>query len=335
MSRTGLRGVRTRWFSAAAVRDLGLVATLLVLTVVLSFASESFFSGRNVLNILEQSADVGIVAAAATLVVIAGGLDLSVGGIFAIGGVIFAGLAGPIGTGPALVVALTAGALVGSINAVLTNALRIESLIVTLATGIIMRGLALTITGGFLVRGDDEAFRTIGRSEIFGVKYSIVLLIAFVALLWFIQARTIVGRHIYARGGNAEAARLSGVRTIRVDMFVFCVSGVAGALAGAIVASRIGSGQADAGTGIELTAIAAVAIGGTSINGGEGAVWRTAIGVALLALVRNGFNLLGLDTQYQRVFEGLMILVATGTDALMSRIGRVRRTPPERQDTHG
>jgi ribose transport system permease protein len=308
-----------RRFDLSVLRDYGIVISFIVMFGVLSFASPAFLSTTNLLNILDQSAPVGIIACGATLVIIAGGFDLAAGAIFAITGVIAALVAVHVDPALGLVSGAAVGIAFGLGNGFLVNVLRINAFIATLASSFMIRGLAALITGGFLIAVSDPSYQTLGRGELFGAKYSIFAFTAFVALTWFLLTRTTFGRYCFAVGGNPEAARLSGVRVGVIRSATFALSGLSAGIAGVIASSRISTGQADAGVGIEFSAIAAVVIGGTSIYGGQGAIWRTVLGVLLLALIGNGFNILNVDPFYQRIFEGGIIVLAVSIDALSRR----------------
>ncbi len=307
-SRFGGRGL-------SALRDYGIAFSFVLLFIVLSIASPVFLTTRNLLNVVDQSATIGIIAAGGTLVLIAGGLDLSTGAVFALTGVVATKFADSIGIVPAMLLALLAALAVGFINGFLASKGRINPIIATLATGIIFRGVALAVTAGFLFRVTNEAFTTLGRGQLAGVRYSSLLFVLVVAVTWFLLSKTTLGRYIYAAGGNPEAARLSGVRVHLVRTTTFLISAFCAGLAGLLVSSRVATGQADSGIGLEITAIAAIVIGGTSLAGGEGAIWRTVLGVLLLTLVGNGFNLLNLDPIYQQIFQGAIILAAVAIDA--------------------
>lgn len=309
---------RTLW-RRAALRDYGIVASFVAIFLFLTIASDVFLSSRNLLNILEQSAAVGIVAAAGTLVIIAGGFDLSVGAIFALSGIVAAYATNAFGPVGGVLAGLSVGALIGLGNGLLTTVGRINPFITTLATAIIVRGIALAITGGFLIPIADEGFAAIGREGVFGVKYSVLIFIGFVVLVALVLSRTVLGAYVYASGGNAEAARLSGVPVSTVRTATFVISGLAASLAGIILAARAANGQADTGVGLEFQAIAAIVVGGTSIFGGEGAIWRTVLGVLLLALIGNGFNLLAVPPTFQQIFQGTIILLAVGLDVWARR----------------
>lgn len=297
------------------LRDYGIPIAVLIVFVYLSFASPSFLTSRNLLNVLDQSAIVGMVAVGGTLVLIGGGLDLSVGAIFAISGVFAAQMVPEVGIPAAVLLGVLLGGLLGLVNGVISTVGRVNAIITTLATGIMIRGFALVLTGGSLVRVTDENFSDLGRGEVFGLKYVVLVFLVVIALTWFILSKTTFGRYIYAVGGNSEAAHLSGVRVNGIRIGTFVISGLTASIAGVLVASRVSTGQADAGLGLEISAIAAIVIGGTSINGGEGAVWRTVFGVLLVTLVGNGFNLLNINPIWQQVFTGAVILGAVALDS--------------------
>ena len=305
-------GIDTLW-------DYAVLLTFVSLFVALSIASPAFLTTRNLLNILDQSAPVGIIACAATLVIIAGGFDLSAGAIFALAGVVAAKVANAVDPATGMLVALLVATVLGLCNGLLVSGFQINPFVATLATGMMIRGLAVVITSGFLVTVADERYTIIGREAFLGVKYSVWLFVAFAAICGFLLSRTKFGRHVYAVGGNAEAARLSGIRVGWVKALTFAISGIAAGLAGLIASSRVSTGQADAGGLIELTAIAAVVIGGTSIAGGEGAIWRTVVGILLLALIGNGFNMLRVEPFYQDIVKGAIIVVAVAIDAWSKR----------------
>ena len=281
----------------SVLRDYGIVIAFAIIFVALSFASPVFLTSRNLLNILDQQAAIGMIAVGGTLVLIAGGLDLSTGAVFALAGVVAALMVPVVGVPLCFLIALLVAVALGLGNGLLATIGRINSIIVTLASGIMIRGLAIAITGGLLVRVDEPAYTTLGRGSFLGLKYSIWLFLIVTILAGFTLRYTTFGRYVYAAGGNPEAARLSGVQVNRVRATTFVISAFTAGLAGILISSRVATGQADTGMGLEISAIAAIVIGGTSLLGGEGAVWRTIIGLMLLALVRNGFNLLNIPVK--------------------------------------
>ena len=305
--RTGLRFGR--------LRDYGIVVSFVALFVTLSLASDVFLTWANLTNILDQWAPIGIMACAATLVIVAGGFDLSVGAIFAVAGIVAAKVANTSSPTLGFLAALAVGLALGVGNGLLTTVGRINSFVGTLASSFMIRGFALVLSGGFLVTVDNPSFQTLGSGEFLGVTYPVYIFLAFALLTAFLLMYTTFGRYVYAAGGNPAAAWLSGVRVNRIRVATFALSGLSAALAGIIVSSRISTGQADAGIGIEFSVIAAVVIGGTSIYGGEGAIWRTILGVLFLAMIGNGFNLLDIDPTYQQIIQGAIILAAVAVDA--------------------
>ncbi len=317
------------------VREYGIVIVFIALFVVLAIASPTFLNKQNILNVLSQNAPIGIMACGGTLVIIAGGFDLSVGAIYGLAGVVAAKLA--LTTDPvlALVLGVGAGLVLGLANGALTNLFAINSFIATLASGYIFRGIASIITGGFLVGVQKHSFSQLGSAELFEVKISVYIFVAMAILTGIFLTRTRYGRYVFAAGGNAEAARLSGVRVELVRAMTFTFSGVCAGLAGVIAASRVSSGQSDAGAGLELAVIAAVVIGGTSIAGGVGAIWRSILGVLLIAMIGNGFNILNIDPFYEPIVQGTIILIAVVADSRtegpltrMIQRWRARRTLP-------
>jgi ribose transport system permease protein len=304
----------------AVLADYGIIVAFVAVFCALAISTNAFLTVRNQLNILDQAAQIGIIACAATLVIIAGGFDLSAGAIFAMSGVVAALIARDVGD-PYLgmVVGITCGMLIGLGNGILVTVLRINTFVATLASGIVIRGLALVLTRGLLITVPDERFNWLGRGELFGIRVTVLIFLGFALLMAITLARSRFGRYVYAVGDNAEAARLSGIRVNLIRIATFGLSGLAAGIAGVIAASRIRTGQANVGEGLELMAIASVVIGGTSIMGGEGAVWRTLLGVLLLRLINNGFNIMNVEPFYQNIFQGLIILFAVAFDALRHR----------------
>lgn len=304
------------WLRLAGVRDYGIVVSFLVLFVALSSSSDVFLTKTNLLNILDQWSPTLIVAAGATIVFVAGGFDLSIGSIFGLAGVVAASLVSDVGVALALVLGVGVGVVCGLGNGLLSTVGRINPFIATLATMMMILGVAFVISDGNLVTVSDPGFSELGTGTLLGVSYAIWVGGLFVAACGFLLSRTVFGRFVFAAGGNPEAAWLSGVSVNRVRALAFTVGGGAAGLAGVIVASRVSTGQGDAGgLNFALDAVTGVVLGGTSILGGEGAIWRTVLGVLLLALIGNGFNLLGMDTTYQRIVQGSIILAAVSLDA--------------------
>ena len=294
---------------------------IVALMVTLTALSDSFLTGRNLLNILNQNAPLAIMAAAMTLVIIAGGFDLSVAAIFAMGSVSSAWIAVNIDPYLGLLLAPFIGLAFGVINGIAITRLNVHSFLATIATSLIFKGIAVVISDGRLISARIDEFIWLGRGRFLGVFNSIWIMVIFALLLTFLLTRTTFGRRVFSVGGNEEAAILSGIRTDRIKIATFAIAGFAAGLASIITTSRVALGQASAGEGMELQAIAAVILGGTSIYGGQGAVWRSLAGVFLLALINNGFNILNADPFFRDLTTGLVILAAIGVSA----IGQTRR----------
>jgi ribose transport system permease protein len=260
---------------------------------------------------------VGLLACGETLCIIAGVFDLSVGAMLTVAAVVAATVANAASPWLGVAAGIGTGLGLGAANGVVIDRTRINSFIGTLATGIVYGGVAIVITGGLVVTVTKSSFGTLGQGEALGLRYTAWVFLGFAALLSLVVSRTTFGRYVYAVGGNPEAARLSGIRVGLVRGSCLAISGVAAGLAGVLSAARTSSATADLGSGMELTAISAAVVGGTSILGGEGAIWRGVLGVLLLALIGNGFNLLDVDTTYQQIVEGILILLAVAADQLL------------------
>lgn len=313
--RPSLSIVRARYLPSW--RSAGILLPFVVLFLVLSVTSGPFLTTTNLLNILDQQSAILIMAAAGTLVLVGGGIDLSVGATYGLAGVVAAQVV--LHTSPvvALAAAVAVGLVVGLVNGVVTTYFRINALIATLAVSFIVAGIASKVTNGnLLVLTDKPGFANVARSELLAVRSSIWIALLCLVVLGVLLSRTTFGRYLYAAGGNAEAARLAGVRINRVRIAAFMASGAAAAIGGVIDVSRVLSAQSTSGDQLTFTVLAGMVVGGTSILGGEGAVWRTSIGVLFIALVGNGFDLLGVDPLYQQITLGIILLLAVGADAL-------------------
>ncbi|GAA5190393.1 ABC transporter permease [Arthrobacter gyeryongensis] len=304
------------------VRDFGIVFGLIAIMLLLTLNTGTFLTGRNFINLFDQAAIVGLLAAAATLCIVSGVFDLSSTANLAVSAIAGVMITQHLGVIAGFVGALLVGAALGTVTGLIVVSTKVNSFIGTLAVSIIYRGLAIVITGGAIVAPLPEqlaSFQTWTWPSLFGLTAGSVLMVAMTIVLGIVLWRTTFGRRIYAVGGNKEAARLSGIRTGSIHVAVFAISGLCSAMAGMILASRAGSAQPAMAIGIELTAIAAVVIGGTSILGGHGAMWRAFVGVMILTVIGNGFNLLHWDTTYQQVVTGVLILLAVAADGLFFR----------------
>jgi ribose transport system permease protein len=313
-SRTSMRS------ALETLREYAIVVCFLALFLTLTFTATHFLTRINLLNNLESGAIYGIVACSLTLLLIVGEFDLSVGAIFVLSGIIGAELQSSLGTWPALLVGVATGLGIGVFNGIMVSFFRVNSFIATLASSLIVVGLGTRITNGAQLFISDESFAVLGNDKVLGVDYFIWIFVFFALACGFCLTRTKLGRWLYATGGNPEAARLSGINIRAVKIGAFAFTGFAAGLAGAIFVSR--TSTAIAGNGIEdvvFPAFAAVVVGGTSVQGGRGAIWRTVLGVLFLECIRNGFNLLEVNTFWQPVIQGGIILTAVAIDSLSRR----------------
>jgi ribose transport system permease protein len=297
-------------------RDLGIVLAVVVLFVILSVSSSGFLTTTNLLNVVAQWSPTTIMAIGGTVVLIVGGFDLSIASIFVVGAVVATKL-NSVGVPavPAMLGGVLAGMLAGAINGTVTTVGRVNPFVTTIVTAIILDGLSSVITGGNLIIASSPSFTWIGQDSILGIQVSIWLLVAFGLTVSLVLNRTWFGRYAFATGGNREAARLSGIRVDLTTATAFAVSGLSGGLAGLIVASQTGSASTSLSSGtVETDVFAAMLLGGNSILGGEGAIWRTVMGAILIALIGNGFDLLNVNPLYQQVASGIIILAAVILD---------------------
>lgn len=298
-----------------SMREYGVILVFIVLFIALSIASPTFIEPANLANMLDQASTWGIVACGATLTIVSGIFDLSIGSVFAVSGIVAIMVANHVGTLGGFVAAVLVGAAMGAVNGLVVTLARVNSFIATLATSFLFGGLAIVISGGQIVTDSHLSFLVMNDTPILDITGASWLFIGVALVTGFVLAVTGYGRSLYAIGGNKEAARLSGLRTVRDQILVLVISGACAGTAAIIGASQTGSASASVGgSTLTLTAIAATVIGGTSILGGEGSVWRAMIGVFLLVLISNGFNLLGINANYQEIVQGFLILVAVGLD---------------------
>lgn len=302
-----------------ALRQYGIIFAFTAVFLVLSSMTDAFATKRNMLNILDQASQIGLASLGATVTIIGGGFDLSLGSVYAASGSIAAIIARIGYPELGLVIGILLGLLLGFINGLIITKFQINSFVATLASSFIIRGIAYVSTNGLLIQIKNERFAILGRGYLLDAKIPVYFFFGFAILVWFLLSRTTFGRYVYAIGGNEEAARLSGVRTDLIRTLTFAISGLSAGIAGVIGASRISTGQANVGDSITMSAIAAVVIGGTSIVGGEGAVWRTIFGVLLLQLISNGMNINNVPTFYQLIVQGAVILFAVTLDAIRQR----------------
>lgn len=298
----------------------GLVLAFAGLILLLSLLSPAFLTVANLINVLRQVAVNAILALGMLVVIIKGGIDLSVGSLLALSGAVAAGLS--LAGWPVLLsmaVALALGLALGAAQGALVAYAGLPPFIVTLAGLTVFRGLTLVYTNGQPITGLPDAFLVLGGGEFLGVPLPIWVMILFLAATHFLLRWTALGRALYAVGGNEEATRLSGVPVTRVKVFAYAFSGLASGLASLVLTGRLNSAQPTAGMGFELDAIAAAVVGGASLAGGRGNAWGTVLGALIIGVLNNGMNLLNVSSFYQLIVKGLVILVALLFDRLVVR----------------
>ncbi len=305
-----------RWF----VTYGGQLGFLLILIVVISFSAPTFLKTNNIINVSRQVSINVIISCAMTIVLISGGIDLSTGAVMAMAGMVSAYLSF---SGFPFVVCALAGILTGVasglLNGVILANTSLPPFIVTYATQSILRGLVYVTTGAGTVRLQNQAFLDFGGSSIGGIPLPVLYMIAVIIITWLILSRSRVGRHIYAIGGNPKAARFAGINTKRIVLMIYALCGACSALAGLVLTSRNTSMQPAVGIGSEMDAIAAVVLGGTSMLGGQGAIAGTIIGAFIIGIINNGLNLLGMDSYYQYIAKGVVILIAVYMDDVKNK----------------
>lgn len=296
--------------------------TLAALCIVTSMLTDRFLSPLNLNNILVQSSIMAVIAMGMTFVIIGGGFDLSVGSTAALSACTSAMVMLEAGIGAGVVAGIAAGAFVGLVNGVIIAYLKVNPFITTLGTMVLFRGVVFLITGGAPVEGEfglPSSFVAFGSMRILGIHALVwVPIILLVVLSWVMHA-TPFGRQIYATGGGREAAFLSGVPVARITASTYVICGALAGVAGVMLAARLQSGQPTAGEFYELTAIAAVVLGGAALHGGEGTLYKSVIGVFIMIILGNSLNLLNVDSYWQRVAVGAVIIIAAAADSLRSK----------------
>lgn len=298
-------------------QDFGALIALVLLVIGISFVSPQFRTVDNFLSLLRQSSINGFIAFGMTFVILTEAIDLSVGSVLALSTALCAGMiTAGVPVGIALLLALFIGALLGLMSGILVTKGRLQPFIATLITMTVYRGLTMIYTNGKPISnlGNSFVLKLIGKGSFLGVPIPVILLIAVFLLFLFLLTKTTFGRRIYATGSNWKSAKLAGVNISGTKIIAYVISGAMAALSGLILLSRLNSAQPTLGTGYELDAIAAVALGGTSMSGGRGKIYGTFIGVLIIAVLNNGLNILGVSSYYQAVIKGIVILVAVLSD---------------------
>ncbi len=300
---------------ASSIKSWGLAIALVAISLALSFAKPTFLTVPNLLNVMRQISINGILAVGVTYVLLTGGVDLSLGSLVALSGVVAATLAHPNQHAlavPVLVGVLT-GTLCGAVNGLVVTHGKVAPFIATLGMMTVARGLALVVSGGRPVSNLGAEFTRLG-GDVAGLPIPLMVL-AGIALLAFVVLRNLrLGRYVYAIGGNEAAARASGIDVAAVKLFAYSACGATAGVAGVVLATRVTTGQPNAGVGYELDAIAAVVIGGTSLSGGVGGIGGTILGALLIGVINNGLDLLNVTSYYQAIVKGIIIVGAVWLD---------------------
>ncbi len=304
--------------------NIGIIIALLamcVFLVIFPTTRSTFLTQNNVFNILRQNASNLFLATGMTMVIILGGIDLSVGSVIALSGCVAAGCVVNMGLPEvaAFLIAILIGAAVGMFNGVVICKTNIPPFIVTLASMNITKGIALVYTQGAPIRCMTDAFKFPGAGYVGPIPTPVILMLIIFVIAVMLVNRTHFGRHIYAVGGNAQAASFSGINVQKVKFWVYTFTGIMAGIAGVVIASRLYSGQPTAGDGAEMDAIAAVVVGGTSMSGGSGRLGGTLIGVLIIGVLNNGLNLMGVDSNWQYIVKGFVILLAVYVDFIRNR----------------
>ena len=292
--------------------------SLIVLCVVFALSTDTFFTLRNLLNVIDQLTVLGIMALGMTAVIVIGGIDLSVGSVLALSMMVMGWLANVVGVPMplAMVAALVVGGLCGLTSGLLVTKANLPSFIATLAMMSIARGLANLVTDGTQIVGYPDWFSALSINRYLGfMSVTVALFLVLTALAAVFMKYRAGGRALYAIGGSAEVARLAGIQVKKVTLWVYAVCGLLAGLAGIVMSTRLDSSQPSGGFGYELDTIAAVVIGGASLSGGIGTIWGTLMGVLTIGVLRNGLNLLGVSPFVQQIVIGVVIVLAVAVDA--------------------
>ncbi|ORM68336.1 ABC transporter permease subunit [Pantoea rwandensis] len=302
------------------LQTVGILPILILIVAVFGFVTPNFFTEANLLNITRQASINIVLAAGMTFVILTGGIDLSVGSMLGTTAVVAMVVSlDPAFAGLTIPAALGAGLIMGLFNGVLVAWAGLPPFIVTLGTYTALRGAAYLLADGTTVINSDINFEWIGNGYLGSVPWLIIIAFAVIALCWFILRRTTLGVHIYAVGGNVQAARLTGIKVGMVLVFVYAMSGMLSGLGGLMSASRLYSANGNLGVGYELDAIAAVILGGTSFVGGIGTITGTLIGALIIATLNNGMTLMGVSYFWQLVIKGAVIIIAVLIDKYRTR----------------
>ncbi|EOS74418.1 MAG: ABC transporter permease [Lachnospiraceae bacterium] len=312
-------------FIISFYKKWGIYIFLLVEIIIFSILTDNFLTWNNMMNIIRQSAMLGIVVVGVSFVMICGGSDLSVGGQIAVNGIISALLMIQLKWNPVIVCicALIIGMLMGAVNGIIVVKLRIQPLVVTLGTMTILQAIAYIVTSGKPIYGLPEGFSVLGQGYMGPIPVPVIVFLAIALIASFVLKKTYFGRYIYATGGNSETARLAGVNIKRLQIIVYAICGFVTAISSLIMLSRVNSAQPAAGATYAFDCMTAAVLGGVSFSGGEGKVSGAVIGVIIIAVLGNALVLMNVNEYYQNVFKGILLIFAVALDNLQIKDKRL------------
>lgn len=296
------------------------MAWILVLVFIgASIAYSGFLSWGNLRDMVSQNAAVGIVAVGMTFVILTGGFDLSVGAVYGLGSVVYASMIGHFAVGPAILIVIAAGFVVGIVNGLVITRLRVNPFVATLGTASVFTGVAMIYSNSQTTLITSGSFSSIGSGSWLGIPVPICLFLIAAVVGGVILGKSVYGRFVYAVGGSSEASRLAGLRVDAIRTSVYAIAGACAALGGIVAAAQVGTAEATLGSTVPLSAIAVVVIGGTSLLGGEGAMWKTVVGLLIVGIINNVLESLAVATSVQSLVQGGILVFAVALDALGRR----------------
>lgn len=300
-------------------RKYGMFIVLLIFVSIMAFITPNFFSIENLFNVGRQVTFIAIMAAGMTIVIISGGIDLSVGGLLALTSCVCAFFIDlQLGIFLAIMITLIVGALGGFFNGYIHAKTNIAPFIITLGTLSIFKGAALLFTNARPIPLSHSGFASLGQGKVVGIPFPIIIMLVIYLLTYVLLKRTKLGRYVYAIGGNEKSAILAGINVPRIKMIVYILSGITIAITGVLYASRLQSGVPTLGAGVELTVITAVILGGASFTGGRGSIWGTIVGAFIIGVLENSLNLLGVSAYFQDIVTGIVVILAVLLDRFIN-----------------
>lgn len=313
------KDIKNTWriFLMNYIQELTLFSSLVLIVIIMWLRSSAFLSINNIIAITRMSSLLGIVAIGETLVLLVGGIDLSIGSVVGFGGVLSAYLISNVGLNTPIVIFITIifGLLVGLFNGLIVTKIGVTDFIVTLASMTIIHGMIYALQKGNAIYIQRDSFTILGKGEIGNITYSIIIMLVLFILFYIILTRTSYGRHIYAVGGNTIASRLSGIRIDRIKISAYVICSILSALVGMLIAARMSSGHASSGEGFLFNTITAVVLGGISLAGGMGTMVGTFIGVIIISSLSNGLAMFGIPYYYQEMIKGIILIAAVSFSA--------------------